>query len=258
MATDLEYTGLKARAWDALRGDTSSWDDRAFFLEVTKELGEPVLDVGCGTGRILLDFLALGIDIDGVEISPDMLAILRAKADAAGLDVARRIHEASMATMDLGRTYRLILVPSSSFQLLIDPADAAAAMRRFHEHLEPGGTLVMPWIDIAKDYPRGDDEGTREATLPDGSLIRLAYRGWFDPATGLEHTEDRYERLIEEEVVEEERIVRSPATRQYDREAIQGAHDVAGFVELRWLSGFTHADPQPDDRVVTTLARRPR
>ena len=115
MATIPEYTGLKARAWDALRGDTSSWDDRAFFLEVTKELGEPVLDVGCGTGRMLLDFLALGIDIDGVEISPDMLAILRAKADAAGLDVAGRIHEAAWQrwTWDAGTAdpRPVVLVP---------------------------------------------------------------------------------------------------------------------------------------------------
>jgi len=258
VTTDLEYAGLKARAWDALRGDTSDWADRSFYLDLIDELGQPVLDVGCGTGRLLLDFLAAGIDIDGVEISPDMLAILQARAEAAGIDVTGRVHEAAMETMALGRRYRVILVPSSSFQLLIDPGDAARAMRRFHDHLEPQGTLVMPWIDLARDYPDGAiDTRTEEATLRDGSVVRLTYRGWFDPATGLEHTDELHERLIDGKVIEQERTVRSPATRAYDRATIAGLHEDAGLGELQWLSGFTRDPARPGDRVVTTLAHRP-
>ena len=254
---DLEYTGLKARAWDALRGDTSDWADRAFYLELIRELGQPVLDVGCGTGRLLLDFLAAGVDIDGVEISSDMLSILKARSEVAGVDVAGRVHQSAMETMALPRRYRLILVPSSSFQLLVDPTDAASAMRRFHDHLESRGTLVMPWIDIAQDYPGGaTDAGTKEATLQDGSVVRLTYRGWFDPATGYEHTDELYERLIDGEVVEQERTVRSPATRHYDRAMIESLHATAGLGDLRWLSGFTRDIARPGDRIITTLARR--
>jgi ubiquinone/menaquinone biosynthesis C-methylase UbiE len=254
----LEYAGLKARSWDVLRGDTSDWADRAFYLDLIEERGQPVLDVGCGTGRLLLDFLAIGIDIDGVELSPDMVAILRAKADAAGLEVDDRVTVAAMESMALPRRYRLILVPSSSFQLLTDPTAAAAAMRRLHDHLEPNGTLAMPWIDISQDYPGGaDDRRTTETTEPDGSILRLMYHGWFDAATGLEHTDERFVRLIDGTVVEDERIVRSPATRQYDRESIRGLHEAAGFDEVEWLSGFTRGPAMPDDRIVTTLARRP-
>ncbi len=76
---DVEYVGLMAEEWDALRGDTSDWEDRHFFLEVIRERGEPVLDIGCGTGRLLLDYLQQGIDIDGVDNSAEMLACAGAR-----------------------------------------------------------------------------------------------------------------------------------------------------------------------------------
>ena len=159
--------------------------------------------------------------------------------------------------MALPRRYRVILVPSSSFQLLIDPTDATAAMRRFHDHLEAQGTLVMPWIDIAQDYPGGAIVArTQEVTLHNGSVIRLTAQGRFEPATGLEHTDELFERLVSGRVVERERTVRSPATRQYDRATIQDLHSMAGFGDLRWLSGFTRDAARPGDRIVTTLARR--
>ncbi len=70
-----EYTGMMAAAWDLLRDDTSTWEDRFFYCDLILRHGQPALDVGCGTGRLLLDYLAQGIDIDGVDISPEMLAI---------------------------------------------------------------------------------------------------------------------------------------------------------------------------------------
>ena len=253
----LEYTGLMALAWDPLRGDTSDWEDRALFLELIRELGEPVLDIGCGTGRLLLDYLALGIDIDGLEISPDMLDILRSKATASGLDVHGRIHQGAMETFDAPRRYQVVLVPSSSFQLLIEPADATWAMMRFHDALLPGGTLVMPWIDIPQDYPEGgEDMFERERTLLDGSTIRRSYRAWYDARAGLEHTDDRYELVRDGVVVARERKLRSPAVRQYDRAAISALHDAAGFTGLHFLSEFTRDPARPGDRIVTTLARR--
>jgi SAM-dependent methyltransferase len=70
-----EYQGLLASTWDLLRGDTSQWPDRVFYREVIRQAGEPALDVGCGTGRLLLDYMADGVDVDGVDNSPEMLAL---------------------------------------------------------------------------------------------------------------------------------------------------------------------------------------
>jgi ubiquinone/menaquinone biosynthesis C-methylase UbiE len=248
---DVEYVGLMAEGWDALRGDTSGWEDRAFYLELIRERGEPVLDVGCGTGRLLLDFLALGIDIDGVDNSAEMLTLCRRKADRLGL--APNIRLQRMEQLDLPRRYRTILVPSSSFQLLLDPAAARDAMRRIHDNLEPGGTLVMPFIAITDPHDR---RYTVEAKLEDGTTVRRTGREVFDPATRLEWTDDLYEVLRDGVVVRAERHVRDPATRAWNEDEVAMLYDGAGFTQLEWYANFTREPHQPGDEVFTVVARR--
>jgi cyclopropane fatty-acyl-phospholipid synthase-like methyltransferase len=249
---DVEYVGLMAEAWDALRGDTSGWQDRGFYLALIRERGEPVLDIGCGTGRLLLDFLALGIDIDGVDNSPEMIALCRRKAERLGLSPNIRLQR--MEQLDLPRRYRTILVPSSSFQLLLEPADARQAIRRFHDHLEPGGTLVMPFIVMEQAR---DERWSAEATLEDGSTVRRTAHDVFDPATRLESTDDVYEVLRDGVVIRSERHLREPATKAWREEEVAALYEQAGFVELEWCANFTREPHQSGDEVFTVIARRP-
>src|SRR5688572_2189461 len=194
MAADYEYRGLMAELWDHFRGDTSTWADRMLYRDLVRETGEPVLDVGCGTGRILLDFLQEGIDIDGVDNSREMLDLCRKKADALGLQP--KLYLQSMESLHLPRRYRTILVPSSSFQLLVDSDKAHLTMQRFYGHLPPGGSLIMPFMVLWKEgdpldtgwQPRG--EKVRES---DGVLAKRWSRATYDVEEQLEHTEDRYE-----------------------------------------------------------------
>jgi SAM-dependent methyltransferase len=253
MPDDIEYVGLMAEAWDALRGDTSGWDDRDWFREIVRRSGEPVLDVGCGTGRLLLDFLADGVDIDGVDNAPDMLERLHAKAAALGLDVDGRVNIGRMQTLRLSRSYRTIMVPSSSFQLLIEPDDAAEAMRRFFAFLLPGGSLAMPFIVMDRPY---EDRFTKEATLEDGSRVRRTSLASFDPGVGIEATDDLYEVYTNGDLVRTEHFVRPRATRAYTREGARAVFEAAGFVDLEWGADFTFDDREPAE-VFTIVGHRP-
>ncbi len=265
-ADDYEYRGMLASTWDLLRGDTSEWPDRFFYIKVIHWSGQPVLDVGCGTGRLLLDYLADGIEIEGLDHSPEMLALCRTKAGQLGLEPV--LYEQSVETMDLPRRYQTIIVPSSSFQLLIDPTAAAAAMERMYAHLEPGGTLVMPFmvLDEYLDEPiapsadsvvRTDWTMTAEATQPDdGLLVRRWSRSTYDIPRQLEHTEDRYELLRDGEIVATEEHFRSPATRWYTQDEAVELFRVAGFADILVTRWFSEEPADSNERLFCVLGRK--
>ena len=256
-----EYRGMMAAAWDLLRGDTSNWEDRFFYRNLIARYGQPVLDVGCGTGRLLLDYLAQGIDIDGVDVSPEMLAICVEKAQRLGLQA--RVFEQTMQGLNLPRTYRTIMVPSSSFQLLIDPQDAQEAMRRFFRLLESGGILVMPFMilwnepttqRIVKTEWELNGEAARQE---DGSTIRRWTRSTFDVVEQLESTEDRYEVLRDGVVVAAEMHKRSPATRWYTQEQAVHLYEEVGFTHVQVFEEFSEKPASAEETMFSIVGTKP-
>ena len=247
-----EYYGMLAEFWDLFRGDTSNWEDRLFYLDVVKKYGPPVLDVGCGTGRILLDFMQQGIDIDGVDNSPEMLALLKRKAEE--LNLKPTVHQQEMTKLSLPRKYQTILVPSSSFQLLLDEKLPPIAMDRFYKHLLPGGVLAMPFMTLWNKGEPLENEFTREVVRPeDGATIRRWQYARFDPDTDLEHTIDRYEIIRDGEVISSEEHHQSPGTRSYTQEQAVKLYQAVGFKDIQVFHDFTFDPVKPEDTIFCVL-----
>jgi ubiquinone/menaquinone biosynthesis C-methylase UbiE len=253
--SDYEYHGLMAETWDLFRGDTSRWEDRLFYLELVEKYGQPVLDVGCGTGRLLLDFLQQSIDIDGVDNSPEMLTLCRRKA--AGLGLQPVLFEQWMESLALPRLYRTILVPSSSFQLILEPELAERALWRLKHHLLPGGALVIPFMILwqpGDPLELPDWKLTAEKTrLDDSVLFRRYSRARYDIGEQLEHTEDRYEKWVDGQLVAQEHHRRSPATRWYTQPQAAALLRGAGFSRLHIYRGFTFEPATPEDTLFTIV-----
>ncbi|WKZ37251.1 MAG: methyltransferase domain-containing protein [Anaerolineales bacterium] len=251
-----EYHGLMVKYWDLLRGDTSDWADRFFYLDVIKKYGQPALDVGCSSGRLLLDYLAQEIDIDGVDISPEMIAMCELNAKRKNL--TPNLYVQNMAELSLPRKYRTILVPSSSIQLLLKPGQALQAMRHFYDHLESGGALASPFMTLWRQGDPLDTGFEQEAVRPeDGATIRRT--GWsrFDPETNMEDTRDTWEVIKDGVMIQSEVHSQSPATLSYTQAEAVALFEQAGFKDIQSFSEFTFTPVKPEDTLFTVVGIKP-
>ena len=115
--------------------------DLDFYLELAREARGPVLEVACGTGRILIPCLQAGVDIDGIDLYPSMLDILRRKAAAAGMEP--RISVADMRTFSLPRKYALVFIAFNGFVHSLTTDDQISTLQACRDHLTPDGVLVF-------------------------------------------------------------------------------------------------------------------
>jgi SAM-dependent methyltransferase len=131
------HYGLMAERWAEFITDAR---EIPFFLQEIARYGQPVLDVACGTGRILLPLLRAGIDIDGNDISQDMLHFCQRKAAREGLDL--NLYNYSMHAFELPRKYKTIYI-CDSFGLAGSRENDLATLRHCYSHLEDGGALLL-------------------------------------------------------------------------------------------------------------------
>lgn len=149
--------------------------DIDFYVARAKVANGPVLEAACGTGRILIPTLEAGVDIDGFDLRPGMIEVLKRKATARGLDP--RVTVGDMRDFRLPRRYALITIPFRSFMHLMTTEDQIRALRRIQEHLAPGGALVFnvfypcfdafvnPRHDVSKDHRVVDPDTGRTHVL---------------------------------------------------------------------------------------------
>jgi len=115
--------------------------DREFYLDLALKARGPVLEVACGTGRILIPCLRKGVDIDGLDLYSTMLDGLRGKA--AGLRLKPRLYAADMRDFTLPRRYALIFIAFNGFVHNLTTDDQLKTLRVCREHLLPEGELVF-------------------------------------------------------------------------------------------------------------------
>lgn len=142
-----EYDRTDAGIYDSF--STGLEGDEAFYVEEALKAGGPVLELGCGTGRITIPIAEAGVSIVGLDLAPSMLEIARRKI--AGLPKATgqllRIVEGDMRTFSLERRFPLAIIPYRAFLHMMTADDQRRALTRIREHLTDGGRLVFNVFD---------------------------------------------------------------------------------------------------------------
>jgi SAM-dependent methyltransferase len=146
--TDTGYSADHAAYYDAVAGGDRG--DIAFYRERALAADGPVLELACGTGRVTLPLCRAGVDVDGIDLSADALAVLREKAADEGVDPA--VWRANMTEFAVDRQYALVICPFNAFQHLLTVEDQLDALERVHNALAPDGAFVfdvfVPSFDV--------------------------------------------------------------------------------------------------------------
>jgi SAM-dependent methyltransferase len=123
--------------------------DVQFYLEEARRVGSPILEIGCGTGRILLPLAEAGVEIVGLDRAPAMLSLLRQKLSQRSTETQQRVEliEGDMRHFSLGRRFNLIMIPYRAFLHLLTPKDQRQALHCVREHLTDDGQLIFNVFD---------------------------------------------------------------------------------------------------------------
>jgi SAM-dependent methyltransferase len=136
-------------------------DDLTLYLNIAQAVGDPILELGSGTGRVLLPLVEAGFRVTGLDSSRAMLDRADQAVRAAGLQSLVTLHEGEMAAADAapGGPFGLVLAPLNALLHLVEPGAQRRALEAARRALDPRGQLVVDVFNPTPDALRGFDRG---------------------------------------------------------------------------------------------------
>ncbi|RKN74934.1 class I SAM-dependent methyltransferase [Paenibacillus ginsengarvi] len=227
------------------------------FLEtrlMIMEVPGAALELGCGTGRLLLSYLAAGIEVDGVDCSKDMLEICRAKAKINGQDPV--LYDQYMQQLNLPKKYMTIYIPAASFMLLTEREDAMEALKSIYAHLEYDGQTLIPLFIPKHLFNNKDDEwapGLR-GTRSDGSEIVVSSKSNINFLEQIQTKLERYE-IVRDGVLIDTQYSTTKMRWFYKYEFLMMLEKV-GFHDFSIYGGYSLQEVNEDQSFMIIRARK--
>jgi SAM-dependent methyltransferase len=211
-------------------------DDVDFYSNYFSGFSGTVLELACGTGRLLLPIAKRGVMIHGLDVSEDMLRILEAKASQQGL-TGIQVYPQPMEDFSIGMKFDAIFVASGSFQLLTTVADAMHSLTCIREHLKDDGCFIVdifiPWGEII-ERESGAYRVTRDVVRPNGERSVVLERFTTDLVRQLKLGTYRYEFYTDKRLVS--CIMDDLAIRWYWKDEFLKLLGDAGFTKVEALT----------------------
>ena len=257
------HYGLVAQWWAEFN---TTGPKIAYFQKCIERYGQPALDVACGTGRLLVPYLQAGLDVDGCDISSDMLTLCQAKAAREGF--TPQLYSQAMHELDLPRTYKTIFA-CGSFGLGGERLHDKEALRRLYQYLEPGGVLVFDhhlayknatawqyWVtEKRKQLPKAWSASGERRRASDGTEYEMRMRLVdIDPLEQLMTLQIRIEAWREGQLIaEEENILKE---RLYFKNELLLMLEQTGFRDVGVYGDYTETEATAEHAILVCMAKK--
>lgn len=257
------HYGLMAEYWAIFKHETPELPG---LLALIQRFGQPVLDLGCGAGRIMVGLLGEGIDTDGVDVSEDMITHARASANLMGHTPLLCVQP--MSAVSTGRAYRTIVIVDS-FGLGGDRDQDLSTLRSCRAALQPGGALILnieveyttaeAWAQWSKEgrarLPQSWPEYASERVAPNGDVYRLRIRTLeASPIRQIYKREMQIEKWIDGTMAAQETATLSG--NMYLPSEVIALLRQAGFSRVELQDGFTGLPATDESDDVVFIAER--
>ncbi|VAW78079.1 hypothetical protein MNBD_GAMMA15-1113 [hydrothermal vent metagenome] len=135
-------------------------DDVPFYCALLKDRPGPVLELGCGTGRVLLELARTGVEAVGIDLSAAMIERARERAIAENLNITLAL--ADLRNFDLGQTFELVLMPFNVLNHLLDDDSLQRTFNTIARHMTPESRLVVDTFQPSPDFLTNEPEKRRK------------------------------------------------------------------------------------------------
>jgi len=235
--------------------------DFNFYKWVTQVFGDPILEVGCGTGRVLIPTALAGFQIIGIDPNASRVKICVEKIAENGVSDNASALVASILDYQTEQRFALVTMPFRSFQHILTPAEQEIALRNILNLLQPGGHCIIdifnPNIQFLANAKLGEEiRGESAVPLPDGRSVELCSRVVErNYAQQTQHCEEIY--IVRDTDGSEHRIVLPFTTRYTFKYEIEHLSRLVGFRVLETFGDFerTPFGDEASDEILMILQK---
>jgi ubiquinone/menaquinone biosynthesis C-methylase UbiE len=209
-----------------------AWVDYVLLLfSLVEHDPKKLLDCACGTGNVSFELSKAQIEVTGVDIAPEMIAVAQQKA--VELNDTSRFIEANLATFELNEKFDSATCLYDSLNYILDPETLRAAFERIHHHLEPGGVFVF---DMNSDYALTADLFT-QANFDPKKPLNYDWQATHDAQTRITSVEMSFSRREPDGTISQFR--ETHRERAYSMEEVQEMLKSTGWEILKIFDAYT-------------------
>ncbi|MEF3310468.1 class I SAM-dependent methyltransferase [Paenibacillus sp. GYB004] len=249
-STQGSYEGIVADTYDIwFSGDR--FFDTDFYKKLLDEVPGIALEIGCGTGRLLLSYLKDGYQVEGIDCSMQMLNTCKQKASEKGLSPV--LYHQLMQDMILPKKYITIFIPLASFMCVSERGEAIRALEKIYDHLDNNGQVIIP-LFIPQNVNKKEWTVGRRGTRSDGAEIITSSISNINFHEQVQTNFDRYE-IIKDGVLFETKFSTSKLRWYYKYEFIMMLEKV-GFHDMTVYGGYNFQLMTDDQTFMIFRARK--